>query len=80
MQMTRVEIPEIFRNKRTTFGGTPLFGTEITVPFAQNFHSHFLGRLRKFLDQPLRLQLWKLKRKKASFFHLAGKVSGTAKF
>ena len=33
---------EIFRSKRTTFGSTPLFpfepiGTEVTVPFAQNF-------------------------------------------
>ena len=41
---------EIFPSKRTTFGSTPLFpfqlvGTEITVPFAQNFLSQIQGLL-----------------------------------
>ena len=39
----RLKSREIFRNKRTTFRGNPLFpfqpvGTEIIVPFVQNFH------------------------------------------
>ena len=43
MQMVRENLTEIFRKKRTTLGGTPHFslepvGTEITVPFGQNFH------------------------------------------
>ena len=38
---------EIFRNKRTPFGGIPRFllqsvQTEITVPFAQHFHFHLI--------------------------------------
>lgn len=55
-----------FRNKRTTFGGTPLFPfqpitTEITVPFSQNFvvflHPH-CAITCIFFYPPMRLQVW----------------------
>ena len=43
MKMKRADPLEIYQNKRTAFGGSPLFpfqavGTEIAVPFAKNFH------------------------------------------
>ena len=51
MQIVCADQMEIFRNKRTTLGGTPLFpfqpnGTEITVPFAQHFHFYCLPALK----------------------------------
>ena len=57
MQMEHALQMEIFQNKRTTFGGTPLFplqpvGTEITVPFAQYFHfycSRICSRLHQLI-------------------------------
>ena len=56
--MERAVQMEIFRNKRTTFEGTPLFpfqpaGTKITFPFAQKFP--FCSRICSQLHQLLAL-------------------------
>ena len=64
MQMVRANQTNNFWNKRTTFGGTPLFpfqpvGEEITVPFALVFRFYFvLWVLRTFFDLPMGLQAW----------------------
>ena len=47
MQMVCADQMEIFQIKGATFGGTPHFPLyplvkEIAVPFAQNFHFHFV--------------------------------------
>ena len=60
---------EIFRNKQAAFWGTPLsqfqpIRAEITGPFTQNIHFHFVVSSRHHctityvFDQPMRLQAW----------------------
>ena len=79
MQTVHADQTEISRNKRTTFVVSPLFslhlaGTEITVPFAQNFHFYFVVFLLHNLSFfPNEIASLEPKGKKP--FHLTRKVS-----